>query len=246
VAEEDAAVNAEEDRSAAVYPFQKRNTTGGEASTAPAEDPPARTSTHAGPRHRWLPWFLVGTVLLATAVVLVAVWRPWGREHDRVTRQLGVGGFSADVPGDWGPWHRPGTDGQTVLAQVDWSGVFLGEPGTRQEAARAARRAPESVVGLYVAGKPLLNARDPVQQGAQIQASLPASTISPPGDRTEIAGRDTSTFDGTLQLASGEVLHLHVYLIEDPTPVLLVFFAPAPVDHAWLPTFHEVAASIRE
>ncbi|MGY1707519.1 hypothetical protein ACI79C_23395 [Geodermatophilus sp. SYSU D00697] len=133
-----------------------------------------------------------------------------------------------------------------MLAPVDWSGIFLGEASARQEAASAAQREPQSAVGLYIAERPLLNARDPVEQREQIQASLPSSTISPPGDQTEMAGRDTSTFDGSLQLTPGEVLHLHLYLIEGPTPVLLVFFAPAHVDHAWLPTFHEVSASIRE
>jgi hypothetical protein len=191
-------------------------------------------------------WSVVGAVLLAVAVVLLAVWRPWGREPDRVIRQLGVGGYSADVPRDWEPWRRPGFEGQTVLAPDDWSGIFLGEPDTTREAASVAQRQPESVVGLYVAERPLLNARDPVEQGEQIQASLPSSTISPPGDQTEIAGRDTSTFDGSLQLAPGEVLHLHLYLMEGPSPVLLVFFAPAQVDHAWLSTFHQVTMSIRE
>jgi hypothetical protein len=197
-------------------------------------------------RRRWSLWVVVGAVVLAAAVVLLALWRPWERESDRVTRQLGVGGYSADVPRDWEPWRRPGMDGQAVLAPVDWSGIFLGEPGTPPEAAIAAQREPESVVGLYIAEKPLLNARDPVEQGEQIRASLPSSTISPPGDQTEIAGRDTSTFDGSLQLTPGEVLHLHVYLMEGPTPVLLVFFAPAHVDHAWLPTFHQVTVSLRE
>jgi hypothetical protein len=180
------------------------------------------------------------------AVVLLVLWRPWAGEPDRVTRELGVGGYSADVPRDWEPWRRPGIEGQAVLAPVDWSGIFLGEPGTSPEAATAAQREPESVVGMYVAERPLLNARDPVEQREQIQASLPSSTISPPGDPTEIAGRDTSTFDGSLQLTPGEVLHLHLYLMEGPTPVLLVFFAPAHVDHAWLPTFQQVTVSIRD
>jgi hypothetical protein len=180
------------------------------------------------------------------AVVLLVLWRPWEREPDRVTRQLEVGGYSADVPREWEPWRRPGIEGQTVLAPVDWSGIFLGEPGASREAAIAAQREPESVVGLYIAEKPLLNARDAVEQREQIQAALPSSTISPPGDQTELAGRSTSTFDGSLQLASGEVLHLHLHLMEGPAPVLLVFFAPAQVDHAWSPTFQQVTGSIRE
>jgi hypothetical protein len=249
-------MSADEDPSAEVYPFGKRSAP--EASAAPGEDgsaartsstsskPPAEPIARGGPRRRWLPWSVVAAVVLAAAVVLLAVWRPWGREPDRVTQQLGVGGLSADVPRDWEAWRRPGTEGQTVLARVDWSGIFLGEPGARREAAMAAQREPDSVVGLYVAERPLLNARDPVQQGEQIQASLPSSTISPPGDQTEIAGRDTSTFDGSLQLAPGEVLHLHLHLMEGSSPVLLVFFAPAHVDHAWLPTFHELTVSIRE
>lgn len=193
---------------------------------------------------RWPGWVL-GAVLLVAAVVLLALWRPWERGPDRVTRQLGVSGYSADVPRDWEAWRQPGIQGQTVLAPVDWSGIFLGDPDAPREAAIAAQREPESVVGLYVAERPLLNARDPVEQGEQIQASLPASTISPPRDRIEIAGRDTSTFDGNLRLAPGEVLHLHLYLMEGPPPVLLVFFAPAHVDRAWLPTFHQVTVSIR-
>ncbi|WP_141242931.1 hypothetical protein [Geodermatophilus obscurus] len=199
----------------------------------------------AGQRRRW-PLWVVGAVVLVAAAVLLVLWRPWERESDRVTRQLGVGGYSADVPRDWEPWRRPGIEGQAVLAPVDRSGIFLGEPSARQEAASAAQREPESVIGLYVAERPLLDARDPVEQREQIQASLPSSSISPPGDQTQVAGRDTSTFDGSLQLTPGEVLHLHLYLMEGPTPVLLVFFAPAHVDHAWLPTFHEVAVSIRE
>ncbi len=252
-------MSADEGSSAEVYPFAKRRVPRSEASTSPGEDS-ARDSTPSAPssepfgepvgparqQRRWPVWVVVGAVLLVVAVVLLVLGRPWEREPDRVTRQLEVGGYSANVPRDWEPWRRPGIEGQTVLAPVDWSGIFLGEPGTSSEAAIAAQREPGSVVGLYIAEKPLLNARDPVGQGEQIQASLPSSTISPPGDQTEIVDRDTSTFDGSLQLTPGEVLHLHLYLMEGPTPVLLVFFAPAHVDHAWLPTFHQVTVSIRE
>ena len=209
------------------------------------ELPDPQPVASARQRRRW-PLWVVGAVVLAAAVVLLVLWRPWERGSDRVTRQLGVGGYSADVPRDWELWRRPGFEGQAVLSPVDWSGIFLGEASARQEAAGAAQREPESAVGLYIAERPLLNARDPLEQREQIQASLPSSTISLPGDQTQIAGRDTSTFDGSLQLASGEVMHLHLYLVEGPTPVLLVFFAPAHVDHAWVPTFHEVTVSIRE
>ncbi|MGY1609234.1 hypothetical protein [Geodermatophilus sp. SYSU D00700] len=133
-----------------------------------------------------------------------------------------------------------------MLAPVDWSGIFLGEPNARQQAASMAQREPESVVGLYVAETPLLNAREPLEQREQIQASLPSSTISPPGDQIEMAGRAVNTFDGSLRLTPGEVLHLHLYLMEGPAPVLLVFFAPVQVDPAWLPTFHQVTLSIRD
>jgi hypothetical protein len=252
-------VSADEGWSAEVYPFAERSAPRREASTpdgedfAPSSTPSAPSSEASGEpvasvrqRRRWPLWVVVGAVVLAAAVVLLVLWRPWDRGSDRVTRQLGVGGYSADVPRDWELWRRPGFEGQAVLAPVDWSGIFLGEASARQEAAGAAQREPESAVGLYTAERPLLNARDPLEQREQIQASLPSSTISLPGDQTQIAGRDTSTFDGSLQLASGEVMHLHLYLMEGPTPVLLVFFAPAHVDHAWVPTFHEVTVSIRE
>ncbi len=258
VAEMAAVVSADEGSSAEVYPFAKGRAPRREASTqpegdaapvstpsAPSSEPSGKRVSPARQRRRW-PLWVVGAVVLAAAVVLLVLWRPWERGSDRVTRQLGVGGYSADVPRDWEPWRRPGIEGQAVLAPVDWSGIFLGEASARQEAAGAAQREPESAVGLYTAERPLLNARDPLEQREQIQASLPSSTISPPREQTQIAGRDTSTFDGSLQLASGEVMHLHLYLMEGPTPVLLVFFAPAHVDHAWVPTFDEVTVSIRE
>jgi hypothetical protein len=250
-------VSTDEGQSAEVYPFAKRNVPRHEAPTPPGEDA-APDSTPSAPssepdrepaaparrRRRWLLLSVVGAAAL-TAVVLLVLWQPWERAAERVPQPLRVGGYSADVPPDWGPWRRPGVEGQVVLAPADWSGIFLGEPSARQEAADAARQDPDQVVGLYVAERALLNARDPVEQREQIQASLPSSTISPAGDRTQIAGRDTSTFDGNLDLASGEVLHLHLYLMEGPSPVLLVFFAPAQVDRAWSPTFHQVTASIR-
>jgi hypothetical protein len=258
VAEMASVVSADEGSSAEVYPFAKRRAPRREASTADGEDPaPVGTPSNASSepsrervsparqRRRW-PLWVVGAVVLAAAVVLLVLWRPWERGSDRVTRQLGVGGYSADVPRDWELWRRPGIEGQAVLAPVDWSGIFLGEASARQEAAGAAQREPGSAVGLYIAERPLLNARDPLEQREQIQASLPSSTISPPREQTQIAGRDTSTFDGSLQLASGEVLHLHLHLMEGPSPILLVFFAPASVDHAWSPTFSQVTASIRE
>jgi hypothetical protein len=251
-------VSPDEGSFAKVYPFADRRAFRRDASTpsgddavpvstpsAPSSEPSGEPVATARQRRRWPLWVVVGAVLMVAAVLLL-LWRPWEREPDRDTRQLEVGGYSADVPRDWELWRRPGIEGQTVLARVDWSGIFLGEPDTSSEAAIAAQREPESVVGLYIAEKPLLNARDLVEQGEQIQASLPSSTISPRGDQTEIAGRDTSTFDGSLQLTPGEVLHLRLYLMEGPTPVLLVFFAPAHVDHAWLPTFHQVTVSIRE
>ncbi|WP_448624933.1 hypothetical protein [Geodermatophilus sp. URMC 64] len=254
-----ATVSADEGFSENVYPFGRRDAPRPESSTPPDEDsPPGNTSPASSTsspervapgdrrRRRWPVWSVVGVVLLVAAGVLLVVWRPWERGADRVTRQLGVGGYSADVPRDWELWRRPGIEGQTVLAPADWSGIFLGEPSARRDASLTVQRDPESVVGLYVAERPLLDARDPIGQRDQIQATLPSATIAPPGEPTQLAGRDTSTFDGTLQLASGEVLHLHLYLMEGLSPVLLVFFAPAELDHAWVPTFREVTTSIRE
>jgi serine/threonine protein kinase len=205
----------------------------------------AAASRIPGPRR--LVWWAVAAALLLVAAMVLVVWRPWAGGRDLVARELGVGGLAADVPGGWEPW--PGDGNHSVLAPIDWSGVFDDDPSAQQEAATAAERDPESVVGLYAAEESDLNATSGEVLLEQIEVFLAGSHIDPLEDSIQVAGREAGVFTGTLRLAEGQLLHLHVRLVEGPSaglpPVLLVFFAPAHVDHEWQPVFEQVTESIR-
>ena len=127
-------------------------------SSAPSSEPSGEPVAPARKPRRWPGWVVGagsaggGRGARRALATVGARARP-GHAAARGRRVLG--GRSARLE-SMATAGNPGSDraGPGRLA-----GIFLGAPGAPREAAIPAQREPESVVGLFVAERPLLNAR---------------------------------------------------------------------------------------
>jgi len=196
----------------------------GAAPAGPAADP--------GRGRKLLIGGLAGALVLAIALVLVLVLKPFqeGTTHFTPTTTLPV---SFDYPESW-DHVGPGTNLVFSPHAADAAALFTSTGDGWSKLDNALSDDPDSVVGVYtsLSTTPFPTTAD--ERKTSLTTQLPSTASLSGQEDTVVDGRDSTRHDGWLREDGGDgELRIRCFVIDDTTSnqtVVLVFFAS---DSAW-------------